>query len=87
MQCRKDFAGKQILLISQHLRTGVSVIAQERIYKSTLSGRGFQKTFHLNAGIFQRVGYGINYTVVGIECRQHRGFERIHITGKLPVIL
>ena len=52
MQSRKDFAREQIFLIRQHLRVGVTVISQKRVDESALSGRGFQKTFHLDTGIF-----------------------------------
>ena len=52
MQSRKDFARKQIFFIGKHLRAGRTVIAQKRVDESTLSGRGFQKTFHLDTGIF-----------------------------------
>ena len=87
MQRRKDFAREQILLIRQHLGAGVFIIAQERIYESTLTGRRFQKTFYLDSGIFQRVRDGINDAVIGIERCQHRSLQRIHIVLELPVIV
>ena len=67
VQFRQDFACQQILFVCQHLGTGVSVIAKERVNKSTLTGRRFKKTLYLYALKFQRVRDCIHNPVVGIE--------------------
>ena len=87
MQGRQDFARKQILLIRQYLGAGIPVIAQKRVDKCPLTGRRFKKTPNLDAGIFQSIRNGVNDRSGSIERRQHRGFERIHVPGKLLVIL
>ncbi len=63
------------------------VCGHEGVYEVTASRARFKKPLGDNPRILQGLRYRVNDRLRGIESRQHRGFERVHIPLELPVIL
>ena len=84
VQVSEHPARQQVFLECHHLR--LRVVRQHRADERAHAGRRLQHQPWAHLAVMQHVRYGVRNGLRCVECRQHRGFQRVRIAFVLPLV-
>ena len=84
VQVSEHLARQQVFLECRHLR--LRVVRQHRADERAHACRRLQHQPWAHLAVVQHIRYGVRYGLRGVECRQHRCFQRVRIAFVLHVV-